>query len=366
VQHTMRYKLLGRSGLRVSELCLGTMTFGEEWGWGSDRRESRRVFDTFVAAGGNFVDTANSYTGGTSERFVGEFVGTDRDRFVIATKYTHAERFGDPNAAGNHRKSLRQAVEGSLRRLGTDHIDLLWVHAWDALTPVDEVLRALDDLVRAGSVLYLGISDAPAWVASRADALAELRGWTRFVGVQAEYSLIERTVERDLLPMAQTLGLSLLAWAPLGAGLLTGKYAAANAAEFDAQSGGDEAAGATHGRIAASEMYRGILTDRNATIARTVAAVAREIGRSPAQVALAWLRARGPGVIPVVGARSAAQLVDNLGTLDLALPPQARARLDDASAITLGFPHDFLQWSAVRHMVYGGTYEAIAKTGERV
>jgi aryl-alcohol dehydrogenase-like predicted oxidoreductase len=342
----MRYKLLGRSGLRVSELCLGTMTFGEEWGWGADRATSRQLFDAFSAAGGNFIDTANSYTGGTSERFVGEFVAGERDRFVVATKYTHAERFGDPNAAGNHRKSLRQAVEGSLRRLGTGYIDLLWVHAWDALTPVEEVLRALDDLVRAGTVLYLGLSDAPAWVASRADALAELRGWTRFVGVQAEYSLIERSAERDLLPMTRALGLSLVAWAPLGAGILTGKYLGADA-------------GAEQGRIAASDMYRGLLTERNAAIARAVAAAAREVGRSPAQVALAWLRSRGAGVIPVVGARSTEQLCDSLGALDLALAPEVRARLDDASAITLGFPHDFLRWDAVRQMVYGGAYDAI-------
>ena len=344
----MRYKLLGTSGLRVSELCLGTMTFGDDWGWGADRTESRRVFDAFAAAGGNFVDTANSYTGGTSERFVGEFVAGDRDRFVVATKYTHAERFGDPNAGGNHRKSLRQAVEASLRRLGTDYIDLLWVHAWDAVTPVDEVLRALDDLIRAGTVLYVGISDTPAWVVAHANALAELRGWTRFVGVQAEYSLIERTAERDLLPMARALDLSLVAWAPLGAGLLTGKYL-------------DTGSSAAGGRIASSDMYRGLLTERNVAIAGAVATVARDLGRSPAQVALAWLRSRGPEVIPVVGARSADQLAESLDSLDLALGQADAARLDDASTVTLGFPHDFLRWDAVRHMVYGGTHDALVR-----
>lgn len=341
----MRYKLLGNSGLRVSELCLGTMTFGEEWGWGAGNEISRQIFHTFAEAGGNFIDTANSYTGGTSERFLGEFIAAERDRFVVATKYTHAERFGDPNASGNHRKSLRQAVEASLRRLGTSYIDLLWVHAWDAITPIDEVLRALDDLVRAGNVLYVGISDAPAWVASQANAVAELRGWTRFVGVQAQYSLIERSAERDLLPMADALGLGFVAWAPLGAGLLTGKY-------LD-----DEA----RGRLAESEMYRGLLTERNSAIARTVADVARAAGRSPTQVALAWLRSRSPRVIPIVGARSAEQLTDSLGALGVTLTPDALSRLDEASAISLGFPHDFLRWDVVRAMVYGGTYDAIIR-----
>jgi aryl-alcohol dehydrogenase-like predicted oxidoreductase len=339
----MRYKLLGSSGLRVSELCLGTMTFGEEWGWGAGKETSRQIFDTFAKAGGNFIDTANSYTGGTSERFLGEFIAAERDRFVVATKYTHAERLGDPNASGNHRKSLRQAVEASLRRLGTTYLDLLWVHAWDAITPVDEVLRALDDLVRAGTVLYVGISDAPAWVASHANALADLRGWTSFVGVQAQYSLIERSAERDLLPMADALGLALVAWAPLGAGLLTGKYLE----------------DASRGRLAESEMYRGLLSERNAAIARAVADVARETGCSAAHVALAWLRSRSPRVIPIVGARAAKQLTDSLGTVDVTLPAEALSRLDEVSAISLGFPHDFLRWDVVREMVYGGTYDAI-------
>jgi aryl-alcohol dehydrogenase-like predicted oxidoreductase len=325
------------------------MTFGEEWGWGAGEAESRRVFDTFAAAGGNFIDTANSYTGGTSERVVGRCIAAERDRFVVATKYTHAERYGDPNAAGNHRKSLRQAVAASLRRLGTDHIDLLWVHAWDARTPVDEVLRALDDLVRGGSVLHVGISDAPAWVAAQGTAIAELRGWTSFVGVQAQYSLIERSAERDLLPMARALGLSFLAWAPLGAGLLSGKNAGAPAA----------GASPARGRIDTSDMYRGLLTDRNAAIVDATAAVARRLGRSPAQVALAWLRSRSPDVIPVVGARTPAQLEDSLGAIDLALLPSDVAALDAASAIDLGFPHDFLRWDAVRAMVSAGMHDLI-------
>ena len=192
----MRYKLLGRSGLRVSELCLGTMTFGEEWGWGASKQESKRIFDAFVAAGGNFIDTANRYTDGTSERYVGEFVAAERERFVVATKYTIYMRKGDPNSAGNHRKNMMQSLEASLRRLNTPYVDLYWVHAWDFMTPEEEVLRALDDMVRQGKVLYIGISDTPAWIVSRMNAIADLRGWSAFTALQIEYSLIQRTVER--------------------------------------------------------------------------------------------------------------------------------------------------------------------------
>src|SRR6266852_6034100 len=203
----MRYKLLGKSGLRVSELCLGTMTFGEDWGWGASKEESRKVYDAFLEAGGNFIDTANIYTGGTSEQFLGEFMAGNRGRIVLATKYTNAAPGNDPNAAGNHRKSMMQAVEASLKRLKTNYIDLYWVHIWDGITPVEEVMRGLDDMVRAGKVLYVGISDAPAWWVAQANTLAKLRGWTQFVGLQLEYSLIERTVERELIPMAKALNL---------------------------------------------------------------------------------------------------------------------------------------------------------------
>ena len=220
----MRYKLFGNSGLRVSELCLVAMTFGEEWGWGASKDESRRLFDAFAEAGGKFSDTANHYTDGTSERYVGEFIAAERERFVLATKYTLNSRPDDPNGGGNHRKSMMQAINASLKRLGTDYIDLYWLHAWDFMTPVDEVMRAFDDLVRSGKVLYIGISDAPAWIVSRANTLAELRGWSPFVGLQIQYSLIERTPERDLLPMARALDIAVTAWGPLGGGLLTGKY----------------------------------------------------------------------------------------------------------------------------------------------
>src|SRR5260370_1724432 len=220
----MNYRLLGKSGLRVSEFCLGTMTFGEDWGWGSSKDEAKKISDSFRETGGNFVDTANIYTNGTSESFVGEFLKGHRESVVLATKYTNAAPGTDPNAAGNHRKSMVQAVEASLKRLQTDYIDLYWVHIWDQITPVEEVMRALDDLVRQGKVLYVGISDAPAWWIAQANTLASLRGWSPFVGLQIEYSLIERTVESELIPMAKALDLGVTAWGPLSKGVLTGKY----------------------------------------------------------------------------------------------------------------------------------------------
>src|SRR3984957_11643512 len=220
----MKYRLLGKSGLRVSEASLGTMTFGDEWGWGSPKGEAQKVYETYREAGGNFIDTANFYTGGTSEKLLGEFMQGHRDSVVLATKYSNAAPGNDPNAAGNHRKSMMQAVEASLKRLQTDYIDLYWVYIWDGITPVEEVMRGLDDLVRQGKVLYVGISDAPAWWIAQANTLAELRGWTQFTGLQIEYNLIERTVERELIPMAKALNLGVLDWSPLASGLLTGKY----------------------------------------------------------------------------------------------------------------------------------------------
>src|SRR5271169_5613843 len=227
----MRYRLLGNSGLRVSEAALGAMTFGEDWGWGSSKDEARKVYDAFREAGGNFIDTANIYTNGTSESFLGEFMKDHRQSVVLATKYSNAMPGTDPNAAGNHRKNMVQSVEASLRRLKTDYIDLYWLHIWDQMTPVEEVMRAFDDLVRQGKVLYIGVSDAPAWWIAQANTLAELRGWTQFIGLQIEYSLIERTVERELIPMAKAFNLGLVAWSPLAGGLLSGKYHSGGAAE---------------------------------------------------------------------------------------------------------------------------------------
>ena len=355
MESNMKYKLLGRSGLRVSELCLGTMTFGDDWGWGAGKEECQAVFDAFVSAGGNFIDTANLYTNGSSERIVGELIAHDRDRFVLATKFSLQDRAGapenagNPNAAGNHRKNLRRSVEGSLKRLGTDYIDLLWLHVWDFTTPVDEVMQSLDDLVRAGKVNYVGISDTPAWIVSQANTLAELRGWTPFVALQIEYSLIERTPERDLIPMANALGLSVTPWSPLGQGVLTGKY--------------NGSAGPEGARLDVTEVRvgEGVLTERNLTIARAVVNVAAQIGKTPSQVALAWLLAQGPSVIPIVGTRKAHQIADNLASVDVTLSGEHLATLDAASKIERGFPHDMLDMPMVRSFVTAGNDDAIVK-----
>jgi aryl-alcohol dehydrogenase-like predicted oxidoreductase len=337
----MKYRLLGNSGLRVSEAALGAMTFGEEWGWGAAKEEAQKVYETYRAAGGNFVDTANVYTNGTSERFVGEFVKDHRERVVLATKYTNAAPGDDPNASGNQRKSMMQAVEASLKRLQTDYIDLYWVHIWDQITPVEEVMRGLDDLVRQGKVLYVGISDAPAWWVARANTLAELRGWSPFVSLQIEYSLAERTVERELVPMAKALSLGLTAWSPLASGLLTGKYHGEGKAES--------------GRLSDGRMKEFLPEeDRAARIVSAVRSVSRQVDRSMAQVALAWLRYREVPVIPIIGARKVSQLQDNLASLELELSGEQLKSLDEASRIDLGFPYGLYNKELPRALTYGG------------
>ena len=345
----MRYKLLGKSGLRVSELCLGTMTFGEDWGWGAGGDESRAIYNAFLEAGGNFIDTANIYTNGTSEKLLGEFTGENRERLVLATKYTNAmPGSGDANASGNHRKSMMQSVESSLRRLKTDYIDLYWMHAWDALTPVEEVMRGFDDLVRQGKVLYVGISDAPAWWVARANMLADLRGWSAFVGLQIEYSLIERTPEHELLPMAKELGLTVTPWSPLSGGILSGKY-------LDKESDA-----AKEGRYAAPET-QAIMPEQNRSerIAKEVVSVANELGVSASQVALAWLRYRDQPMIPIIGTKKLAQLQDNLASLSLNLPDEHLKRLNEASAIEPIFPNSFFANEFVRNVVHGGMRDSI-------
>src|SRR5262245_22295614 len=311
----MRYRLLGKSGLRVSELCLGTMTFGEDWGWGASKDESRRVYDAFLEAGGNFIDTANVYTNGTSEALLGEFMAGHRERMVLATKYTNAAPGNDPNAAGNQRKSMMQAVEASLKRLKTDYIDLYWMHIWDQITPVEEVMRAFDDLVRQGKVLYIGVSDAPAWIVAKANTLAELRGWTAFAGLQIEYSLIERAQERELLPMAADLGVGITAWSPLAGGVLTGKQL--------------EPGGEKESRQGDPSMQQFLTANaRKEPIVREVVAVARDCGHSAAQVALAWLRQRRQPIIPIIGARKLTQVKDNLACVGVKLTSAHIDRLD--------------------------------------
>lgn len=342
------YRLLGDSGLRVSPLCLGTMTFGTEWGWGADEATSRLIFDRYVEAGGNFLDTANFYTNGTSERMLGRFMADQRDRFVLATKYTLKLREGDPNAAGNARKCMFESVEGSLRRLGVDYIDLYWVHAYDLLTPIEEVMRGLDDLVRQGKVHYVAVSDFPAWKVAEANTLARFRGWSPFIATQVEYHLAKRDVERDIAPMARDLRLGLLPWSPLGAGVLTGKYdqrdmereqeliRSGQAKPFDSDS-----------RIVG-------LTEQKLQVAQTVREIAEEIGRSPAQVALNWLLCQ-PGVASIIlGARKVEQLEDNLKCLEFTLDDDHLRRLDDVSAIDLGFPHTFLVGGMVGNFVTAG------------
>ena len=335
----MRYKLLGNSGLRVSEICLGTMTFGQEWGWGGSYDESRKMFDCFAEAGGNFIDTANLYTNGTSEKYVGDFIGADREKWVVATKYSLNMKNGEINGFGNHRKNMVQAVEASLKRLQVEYIDLLWLHAWDFTTPVEEVMRAFDDLVRAGKVFYIGISDTPAWIVSQANTIANLRGWTQFVGLQIEYSLKERTPERDLLPMAKALDIGVTAWSPLAGGLLTGKYntseTSSEAKRFDST-------------------QTGKITDRDLKIAGEVSSIAAEIGKSASGVALNWLRQQSTAIIPIIGSRKVAQLQENLACLDFELTPEQMQRLDTVSAIELGFPHDFLKSSSVQDFAFGG------------
>jgi aryl-alcohol dehydrogenase-like predicted oxidoreductase len=330
----MRYKLLGASGLRVSELALGTMTFGETWGWGASKDESRKIFDAFATAGGNFVDTANNYTDGTSEEFVGDFIATDREHFVVATKYTLSTRRDDPNAGGNHRKNMVQALEASLRRLGTDYVDLLWLHMWDGLTPVEEVLRAFDDLVRAGRVLYVGFSDTPAWVVARAHAIATVRGWTPPVAVQLPLSLADRGAQRDLLPMARELDLAVCAWGTLEGGTLTGKY-------FSEDSG--------------PRRYSGDPGETEQMLAREVMAVAGETGSSPAQVAINWVRQQPGLVIPIIGARTEKQARDNLACLDHELSREQLDRLTQAAPLSLGFPHSFLASEHVTQLIFGET-----------
>jgi aryl-alcohol dehydrogenase-like predicted oxidoreductase len=355
----MRYKLLGRSGLRVSELGLGAMTFGEEWGFGAPKAESQQIFEAFVEAGGNFVDTANTYSNGTSETYLGEFVKPIRDRIVLASKYSNTVSTGNPNAGGNSRKTMVEALNGSLRRLNTDYIDLYWLHIWDFMTPIEEVLRAFDDLVRAGKVLYIGISDTPAWIVSRANAISELRGWTEFVGLQIEYSLVARTPERELLPMARELGIGVTAWSPLAGGLLSGKYSRSVKASSQGRDSSVRETGNPGDNRLDNPQWTAFWprSDRNLGIAAEVVRIAEEVGRAPAQVALNWLRAQD--VIPIIGARTAGQLAEDLGCLDFTLRDEQVHRLSEASRVELGFPHDFYQLEMIRSLVYAGTFDRI-------
>ncbi|WP_233617504.1 aldo/keto reductase [Actinomadura sp. WAC 06369] len=340
------YRLLGRSGLRVSPLALGTATFGTESGWGAEKEEARKLFDAYVERGGNFIDTADTYANGSSERQLGEFTRGARESLVLATKYTTLRRPGDPNAAGSHRKNMFASVETSLRRLNTDYLDLLYLHVWDFATPVEEILRGMDDLVRQGKVLYVAMSNVPAWEVSRMQAIADLRGWSPLVGLQVEYNLASRDAERDLIPMARAMGLGVTPYSPLAGGVLTGKYGRADAA-------GAAAAGPGESSRKSFNAGLGLVTERNLAIADAVKEVAAELGRTPAQVALAWTL-QNPGVTAsIVGARTLEQLNGNLGALEVDFTDAQLARLDETSSIRLGYPHDLLAGDHIRTVTKG-------------
>ncbi|KOX20011.1 aldo/keto reductase [Saccharothrix sp. NRRL B-16348] len=338
----MRYTVLGRSGLRVSELALGTVTFGEDWGWGAPKDTSARILDRYEEAGGNFIDTADHYTGGTSEEYLGDMLrGGRRDRFVIGTKFTLQTDLGDVNSAGNSRKNLVSSIEASLRRLRTDRIDLLWVHAHDTLMPVPELMRALDDQVRLGKVLHVGASNWPAWEVAQANTLAELRGWSPFVGLQIRYNLLERAAERDLLPMARQFDVPVLAWGALAEGRLTGKYL----------NGGGQ------GRLTVQPREHSMAGGDDLVV--EVGKVAAEGGWTPAQVALAWVRTRPGVVIPLLGATKVEQLRDNLGCADVVLTDDQIGRLERSAAFDLGYPHDLLRQDITVRDMYGVQWESI-------
>ncbi|MBX6390577.1 MAG: aldo/keto reductase [Frankia sp.] len=331
----MRQVLLGNTGLRVSEIALGTMTFGTEWGYGVPAERARQIFDQYAELGGNFIDTAVNYTDGTSETLIGEFLRGQRERFVVATKFGYSTDQTTANAGGTHRRALRQAVDLSLRRLGLDYIDVLYLHFWDHHTPLDETVRALDDLVRSGRVLYTGISDCPAWVVARAQTLAEERGHSPFCVVQAPYSLLDRTPETELLPAADALGLTVAAFGVLGAGVLTGKYT---------ESPGASGRLTTQGRA---------LSERERTIAAAVADVAKRVGATPSQVATAWAM-RHRNVVPVVGATSPGQIAEVVGAATLTLDDEALAVLAEVSAPPPAYPTAMLRWA--RPVFLGPTF----------
>ena len=337
----MRYKLLGKSGLRVSELCLGTMTFGTAWGWGADKKTCAAQIDRFSEAGGNFIDTAVNYTDGESETILGELLKGRRNEFVLATKYTLTKPDStDPNSGGNSRKNMRRSIERSLKRLKTDHIDLYYLHMWDYLTPVEEVMRGLDDLVRAGKVLYIGISDSPSWIVSQANMMAELRGWSQFVGLQVPYSLLDRDLEWALLPMAKHWQMAVLPWGILESGILSGTFMQ----KPDRPT-----------RIDPDKLE---LDERRLKIVDAVHAISQETGHSMTQVAVNWVRQQQDKslMIPILGARTVEQLDDNLGALEWELTSAHLEKLDEVSRMRLGFPHDFLPRNPY---IFGATRDLI-------
>ena len=320
------YVTLGRSGLRVSPLCLGAMTFGEDLGWGTPVAEAEAIIEKYLALGGNFIDTANIYTFGHSETIIGDLLARTpgrRDRLVIATKFFGNLNHGDPNGGGAGRKSMLGAVEQSLRRLRTDYIDLYWMHAWDKHTPIEETMRGLDDLVRSGKVRYIGFSDTPAWKTTQAQLLAMFRGWAPIAALQLEYSLLERTIEGELIPAAMELGMGITPWSPLKGGLLSGKHTRD-----------------TKGDTKRAWMAAGI-DEKTHSIIDELRKIAEANGTTPARAALAWVMAR-PGITStIVGARTLDQLEQNLGAVDIQLSAEQMQKLNELTAPRLNFPAAF-------------------------
>lgn len=339
------YVTLGRSGLRVSPLCLGAMTFGTEWGFGVDEKTSKEIFDRYLDSGGNFIDTADGYTNGKSEEMVGKFAAAAnlRDRVVIATKFTFNAAAGNPNAGGNGRKNIYRALEGSLRRLQTDYIDLYYLHVWDTLTPVEEVVSTMNDLVREGKIRYLGLSDTPAWYVACAQTLAEKEGKARITALQFEYSLVERNIEREHIPAAQELGIGLCPWSPLASGFLSGKY------KRDGNTGRGD------GRLTAVQPPFERFTEHNWRVLDVLLRVAGQVGKTPAQIALNWV-ATQPGVTStILGATKVSQLNDNLASIEFTIPAEMRKQLDHASGLDPVHPYVFFQ-PGIQSRISGGTY----------
>jgi aryl-alcohol dehydrogenase-like predicted oxidoreductase len=348
----MKYLGLGRSNLKVSELCLGAMTFGEEFGIGAPEPECRKVYDRFIEAGGNFIDTANIYNGGTSERMLADFVRGDRGYIVLASKYSLSTRADDPNAGGSHRKNLVQSLEDSLRRLDTDYLDLFWVHGWDGVTEIAELMRALDDQVRAGKILHIGSSNAPAWVIAAANTLANERNMTQFTALQLHYNLVERSIEREYLDLAIAQDMAITAWSPLAGGLLTGKFNAA--ADPAAQAGA---------RLTTSPRGAQLLQGKGIEAATALAALAEEIGCSAAQLALAWLSQRSATrIIPIIGARNAPQLEENIQAVNVELNADHVARLDALTAPAVEYPQSLFISEFFQTMMYGDKREQIDRS----
>jgi aryl-alcohol dehydrogenase-like predicted oxidoreductase len=345
----MNYYLLGKSGLRVAPFALGTMTFGTEWGWGSPEDTARKIFNLYVDTGGNFIDTADLYTNGTSEEMVGKFTSERRlrDNLVIATKYTFNLQPGNPNSGGNGRKNLYRAIEGSLKRLKTDYIDLLWVHAWDTLTPIDEVVHALNSLVESGTIRYIGLSDFPAWVVSRAHTLADLRGWEKISAIQMEYNLTDRSIENEYVPMVQTLGMGTCVWSPLAGGFLSGKYDKNKLSESQGRLG--------YTSVQSHPVAGLVLKNpRNWEIVEVLKSVAHEMDKSPAQVALNWITER-PGITStIIGATKIDQLKSNLQSLDFTIPKNLSEKLEQISARGKMTPYIFYD-AAMQQNFTGGT-----------